>query len=63
MARVGQVRRETSETKIEASWSLDGSGRYEVATGVGFLDHMLSALARHGRFDLTVKALLAAGVY
>jgi imidazoleglycerol-phosphate dehydratase len=56
VARVGEVRRETSETRIEVIWSLDGSGRYEVATGVGFLDHMLSALARHGRFDLTVKA-------
>jgi imidazoleglycerol-phosphate dehydratase len=56
VARIGEVRRETSETRIEVSWGLDGSGRYEVATGVGFLDHMLSALARHGRFDLTVKA-------
>ena len=56
MSRVGQVRRETSETAIEVTWNLDGVGRYEVETGVGFLDHMLSALSRHGRFDLTVKA-------
>ena len=55
-ARVGQVRRETHETQIEVRWDLDGHGRYEVETGLGFLDHMLAALARHGRFDLRVRA-------
>ena len=54
--RVGEVTRETSETQIEVRWDLDGSGQYEVETSVGFLDHMLAALARHGRFDLRVKA-------
>jgi imidazoleglycerol-phosphate dehydratase len=56
MSRIGEVRRETGETAIEVSWNLDGSGQYEVETGVGFLDHMLAALARHGRFDLRVRA-------
>lgn len=56
MSRVGEVTRETSETAIEVSWNLDGSGRYEVETGLGFLDHMLAALARHGRFDLRLRA-------
>jgi imidazoleglycerol-phosphate dehydratase len=55
-SRVGSVRRETHETLVEVRWDLDGSGRYEVSTGVGFLDHMLTALARHGRFDLQVTA-------
>jgi imidazoleglycerol-phosphate dehydratase len=55
-ARIGQVTRETHETRIEVRWDLDGHGRYEVETGVGFLDHMLAALARHGRFDLRVRA-------
>jgi imidazoleglycerol-phosphate dehydratase len=54
--RVGEVRRETSETCIEVRWDLDGRGEYEVRTGIGFLDHMLAALARHGRFDLRVLA-------
>ena len=56
MSRVGEVKRETSETRIEVRLDLDGGGRYEVETGVGFLDHMLAALARHGRFDLRVQA-------
>ena len=55
-ARVGEVRRETSETQIEVRWDLDGTGRYDVSTGLGFLDHMLAALARHGRFDRVVRA-------
>ena len=56
MSRVGEIERETSETRIAVRWDLDGAGRYEVETGIGFLDHMLAALARHGRFDLRVKA-------
>src|SRR5712691_11362976 len=54
--RVGEVKRETLESRIEVRWDLDGSGVYEVDTEIGFLDHMLAALARHGRFDLQVKA-------
>lgn len=54
--RIGEVTRETSETRVEVRWELDGTGQYDVETSVGFLDHMLSALARHGRFDLRVRA-------
>ena len=54
MARVGQTRRTTKETDVAVRLDLDGSGRSTVATGVGFLDHMLDLLARHGLFDLDV---------
>ena len=54
--RVAQLRRETRETTIDLSLDLDGSGRAEIATGVGFLDHLLDSLARHARFDLIVSA-------
>jgi imidazoleglycerol-phosphate dehydratase len=54
--RVGHVRRETRETCVEVTLNLDGSGQAEVATGVGFLDHMLDSFARHSRFDLKLKA-------
>ena len=54
--RTATVRRETGETQVEITINLDGRGRAQVETGVGFLDHMLSALARHARFDLTVRA-------
>lgn len=53
--RTAAIRRETAETKISLTLDLDGSGGGEIATGVGFLDHMLTLLARHGRFDLTVR--------
>lgn len=56
MARVGSVERKTSETAIGLRLVLDGTGCAEVRTGIPFLDHMLSALARHGRFDLTLAA-------
>src|SRR6516225_522439 len=56
MARTARVRRETGETRIELALDLDGAGRADVATGVGFFDHMLTLLARHGLIDLTVKA-------
>ena len=56
MPRTGQVRRETRESRVEVILDLDGSGRADIATGIGFLDHMLDSLARHSRFDLTVKA-------
>ena len=56
MDRTASLTRTTSETDISLTLSLDGSGRADIATGIGFLDHMLTALARHGLFDLTVKA-------
>ena len=56
MARTSQVKRSTSETQIEVKLNLDGSGIQEIKTPVPFLDHMLSQLARHGYFDLTIKA-------
>jgi len=54
--RVGRCTRETRETRVQVEWVLDGSGRAEVSTGVGYLDHMLDSLARHGLFDLLVRA-------
>jgi imidazoleglycerol-phosphate dehydratase len=54
--RIAQVDRQTRESKVEVLLNLDGSGRAEIATGIGFLDHMLDSLARHARFDLTLKA-------
>jgi imidazoleglycerol-phosphate dehydratase len=54
--RTGHVRRETRESCVEVILNLDGSGRADISTGIGFLDHMLDSLARHSRFDLTVKA-------
>jgi imidazoleglycerol-phosphate dehydratase len=54
-ARRATVSRKTLETQVEVELSLDGSGRVEIATGIGFFDHMLSALAKHARFDLTLK--------
>ena len=54
--RVGHVRRQTRETCVEVTLDLDGSGRADIATGIGFLDHMLDSFARHSRFDLTLKA-------
>ena len=50
--RTASVKRETNETRIACELSLDGAGRVSVATGLGFLDHMLTALATHARFDL-----------
>lgn len=54
MSRQGSAKRETSETTIEASINLDGSGKIDIDTGIGFFDHMLTAFAMHGRFDLRV---------
>lgn len=53
--RDASVSRRTTETDVSVSLTLDGSGRAQVATGVGFLDHMLELLARHALFDLDVK--------
>ena len=56
VARSASVQRATRETRVEIALNLDGSGRGDVSTGIGFLDHMLDSLARHARFDLTVRA-------
>ncbi len=56
MARTGRISRQTAETQIELELNLDGTGTADVSTGVGFLDHMLTLLAKHGLFDLTVSA-------
>lgn len=54
MTRKGSVERQTNETKVRVAIDLDGTGRTDVRTGVGFYDHMLSAFGKHGLFDLTV---------
>lgn len=56
MTRKSEVVRETRETRIEIDLDLDGSGRSDISTGIGFMDHMLELFARHGKFDLRVKA-------
>lgn len=56
MNRQAIIHRQTSETDIQIQLHLDGSGQHEISTGVGFLDHMLTAVAVHGLFDLHVKA-------
>src|ERR1700728_3144526 len=56
MSRTASLTRTTSETDVSLTLSLDGSGGAEIATGIGFLDHMLTALARHGLFDITIRA-------
>ena len=53
--RTAQITRNTAETKISLSLKLDGTGKSDIRTKVGFLDHMLTLFARHGRFDLTVS--------
>ena len=54
--RQASLQRETAETAIKISVNLDGQGQYQVNTGNGFLDHMVSQIARHGLFDLTIEA-------
>ena len=54
--REATINRETTETRIALKIALDGSGRYTVSTGIRFFDHMLELLARHGAFDLTLRA-------
>ena len=54
--RRATINRQTSETQITLKLALDGKGRYDVSTGIRFLDHMLELFSRHGLFDLTVKA-------
>jgi imidazoleglycerol-phosphate dehydratase len=56
-ARVGTVARRTAETTIDVKLDLDGSGQFVTETGIGFFDHMLSHIAKHGVFDLEVRAV------
>ena len=54
--RTAKIHRKTLETDVQITLALEGTGQYEAATGVGFLDHMLAHVAVHGLFDLTVRA-------
>ena len=54
--RTSVIRRETSETDITLELNIDGTGKYEISTGVGMFDHLLSQLAKHGKFDLSLMA-------
>lgn len=54
--RTSKIERKTNETDIVAALNLDGQGRYEIDTGVGFFDHMLTHLSKHSKIDMTVKA-------
>lgn len=56
MTRTATITRTTKETDISATVTLDGSGTYDVSTGIGFLDHMIEQLARHALIDITLKA-------
>ena len=56
MNRTATIHRKTAETQIELTLNLDGTGQHDISTGVGFFDHMLTLFARHGLFDLTVRA-------
>ena len=54
--RTAKIHRKTKETDVTLDLNLDGLGKYEIDTGIGFLDHMLSHLSKHGKIDLNVKA-------
>ena len=54
--RTATVQRKTKETEVSVTINLDGTGVYDVSTGIGFLDHMLEQLSRHSLIDLTVRA-------
>jgi imidazoleglycerol-phosphate dehydratase len=56
LSRIGEIRRSTKETNLHVRLDLDGRGGSQVRTGIGFFDHMLELLARHGRLDLSVEA-------
>ena len=55
MERSSEIVRNTKETQISVRLNLDGSGQYQIQTGIGFFDHMLEGFARHGLFDLEIK--------
>ena len=55
MSRISSIRRDTKETQIVLSLQLDGNGKYEIDTGIGFFDHMLEGFSKHGFFDLDLK--------
>jgi imidazoleglycerol-phosphate dehydratase len=57
MTRTAKIQRKTAETEIELELNLDGTGQSNIATGVGFFDHMLTLLSKHSAIDLTVKAI------
>jgi imidazoleglycerol-phosphate dehydratase len=57
MKRTAIHERKTKETQVSVSLNLDGTGKYEIATGIGFLDHMLEQLSRHSLMDITLKAV------
>ncbi|MCK5167579.1 MAG: imidazoleglycerol-phosphate dehydratase, partial [Rhodospirillaceae bacterium] len=54
--RTGSVSRKTNETEITVDINLDGTGKYDISTGIGFLDHMLEQLSRHSLVDISIKA-------
>jgi imidazoleglycerol-phosphate dehydratase len=56
MSRTARIQRKTAETDIQLDINLDGGGQSEMSTGVGFLDHMLTLLAKHGAMDMTIQA-------
>ena len=56
MTRTAEIVRTTAETRVRLRLDLDGSGQFGIATGIGFFDHMLSHIARHGRLDMTLEA-------
>ena len=56
MTRIAKYERKTAETRIVASINLDGTGSYNIKTGIGFFDHMLEQLAKHGSFDIEISA-------
>lgn len=55
--RTAEINRKTAETDIKLSLNVDGTGKYQIQTGCGFLDHMLTLFSKHGKFDLTVKCV------
>ena len=56
MARKGKVSRKTKETSINVEVNIDGKGKYQIDTGIGFLDHMLEQLSKHSSIDMNIKA-------
>ena len=57
--RTAKIERKTKETDVLVEMNLDGFGQYEIDTGIGFLDHMLTHLSKHGKIDLTVSDIKA----